>query len=498
MPINNLIVQYLTKVLGLSEYFTAWKETAMLLIMMGLIYCIIVDFKHLQQNKKSLTSTKLVFFKFFWPIIAAISLTILSLISSFVVNDTEIKVYAFGYLFELWWMNFFVIVCNWWLIRNKRLKYLSKADLKTTREANSNFLKGLTTSILVGFILVTLVSISSLVFGPKATLSPFGYGIESTNSEFISTTPLCHVVDPSLPECRLMASFTQPIHYAGYLLFIIAFLAVLIYQNQKLWQKIIYLVGIFLAIYFLFQSYTRYALLGLAVILSGAVLQYLVSKNDISLRLSKVLTGLMLFIPLVISVYFINLDPKITSAYLPQSLSKEQSTDQHYRHAANSFNIVKKSDSRLIFGYGLGATGSASKEKYQNFEDNPIYKKFYSTDNFWQLPPNRFILPENWFVSTLLNVGIFYALIYLAIIAIPFYSIFKLFRAKEYSSSLYLQTLLSLGFFGIVLGNLFQHLWENQTLTVYWTILWLWGRMLIAQTDKTKTNKNVATIVSTN
>jgi len=492
MPVNNLIVQYSTKILGFSEYFTSWKEVVMFLIMIGLIYSIIVDFKFIIHKRSTALFKISSIFKLFWPIIIAISLTLLSVISSFIVKKTDLKVYSFGYLFELWWLDFFAIVCNWWIVYKQKLEDLNDDELVLASINNHKFYRGLSLSVLSGFILVATISTGSLLFGPEKTLTPFGYGVVSNSSQFISTTPLCHGVDVSLPECRLMASFTQPIHFAGYLLFIVAFLAVIIYQNKKIQIKFLYVILLLMAIYFIYQSYTRYALLGLAVILSGSLLHYLVSKNDISLRLSKILTGLMLLIPLIISVYFINLDPKLTSSYLPQSLTKEQSTDQHYRHAANSFNIVKKSNSELLFGYGLGATGSASREKYQNYETNPIFQKFYSTNNLWLLNPREFLLTENWFVSVLLNGGIIYALLYLVIVLTPFFSIHKFFKTHKYKESLYLDVLLSLGFFGIILGNLFQHLWENQTLTIYWTILWLWGRMLIWQMPKTKKDKNVS------
>jgi hypothetical protein len=463
----------------------------MFLIMVGLIYTITIDFK-LIINKRGNVALKISnIFKFFWPIIIATILTLLSFISSFLVNKTDLKVYSFGYLFELWWLDFFAIVCNWWLIYRQKLEDLDDNALALASIENRKFYSGLSLSILSGFILVAIISICSLVFGPEKTLTPFGYGVVSSSSQFISTTPLCHAVDVSLPECRLMASFTQPIHYAGYLLLLVAFLAVIIYQQKKLVTKLPLIALLLMAIYFIYQSYTRYALLGLAVILSGSLLHYLVSKNDISFRLGKLLTAMMLLIPLIISVYFINLDPNLTSKYLPQSLTKEQSTQQHYRHAANSFNILKKSGSNLIFGYGLGATGSASRPKYQNSENNPIIKKFYATDNGWFFIPQEFLLTENWFVSELINGGVFYASLYLAIILVPFFAIFNLFKARKYSQSLYLDILLSLGFFGIILGNLFQHLWENQTLTIYWTILWLWGRMLISQTEKINKQKNV-------
>lgn len=494
MPLNNLIVQFLTKVLGVSEYFTAWKEVIMFLIILGLTYSLVMDSKLILPKIKKTPSSKLAILKLYWPILTALVLTILSLISSFVVNKTDLKVYAFGYLFELWWLNFFAIVCNWLIISSLKLKYLSKKQTLELEFKNKKFFKGLTLSIVLGFVLVSLVSLASLIIGPEKTLTPFGYGATSTNSQFVSTTPLCHNVDQSLPECRLMASFTQPIHYAGYLLFIIAFLVVQIFNQKQNLTKIFLFFSLLMSIYFVFQSYTRYAIMSVLTILTVALLYYLVSKKDLSLRLTKILVALSLLIPLIISVYVINLDPKTTTAFLPQSLAKEQSTDQHFRHAATSFKIVEKSGSNLIFGYGLGATGSASRPKYQNYENNPILKNFFPAENYWLLTSSQFLLTENWFVSELLNGGIFYVILYILIILIPFKSLYNLFKSTKYEQTLFLDVILSLGFFGIIIGNLFQHLWENQTLTIYWTIIWLWGRMLIWKSEKQKNKKNVDTI----
>jgi len=125
---------------------------------------------------------------------------------------------------------------------------------------------------LFGFVLSTLVTFATIVFGQENILPFFGFGKESLGN--LTTAPLAHLIDGGgwNSAFRLSGSFSTPNHFAGYLLIIFPVLSLGILLDKKF--QLLYKLALLASFGFIILSFARFAWLGLAVILLIWLMSY--------------------------------------------------------------------------------------------------------------------------------------------------------------------------------------------------------------------------------
>lgn len=539
MPFQNLLVQFLTKRLGAGAFVASLKDAFLLLIMILLSAEILRMSLVLKKNlKSSKTQTKKLWYKIFLPLILVLILNILAFLSSFVFNTFNFRAFIFGYYFELWWLDFFALVAvylNFFELETKLQNQFKKdiqifssqneqnfdsnsklispqnpfPNIEQNTEQNfaefhkqtqiSNFptkldsfwleLKdfrfNLNKIIATSFLLVSLVAGLSLVFGQSQVLGFFGYGAEVDPQSLISSSNACHQWDYQINVCRISGTFSHPLHFATYLLLILPIFLSNIFdpKNSKKIQ-IFYSILTFLNLFLILASFSRFAILGLFSLFTFLAVFYLHKKNFLPLKFAKIIFGLALFISCVSGILVLNLNFEKLSNYLPKALIKPSSSTIHARLISANTEIFVKGESKILTGYGIGVSGSAARQKYQDVQKNPIYQKFSYVAFKWGLLPEPMLLPDNWFLQTTLNAGVFYTLVYLVLIFLPIVDIRKIFAAKIWNTDLLLQTLPIFGFLSVFIGNLLQHLWENQTVVFYWVLIFILFKLILLENQK--------------
>lgn len=557
LPIQTILAQLTTNILGLPEWLNFWKEILCIVIMTVLLLDLVNKrfwkFNSLRGGKKEVfdetdlgteysptnniptndrlfykgvteengklktperlakkmvdyLARKKEFILATLPLILIILITIFSFLSSFVFNKSVLKVFFYGFRFEVWWLWFFAVIATWWNIsklgfQNNSPTYKNPLYPEVTKEITKlntplslrcgknevfegvqhanltnikHFYKYLTISIFLGFSFVAVISSSTLIFGQNKILKPLGFG--NTKQGLVTTAPICQVIDFGSEDCRLSGTFSTPNHFSGYLILILPiFIITLSYKTKAciktkktLHENILISflsISIFLILIFIYTSYSRFALLGLlAWFLFWFVSKF--SKKFIGKKITILTQSLTILIPLFIGIIGINLPVEVTQK-LPLGLGKPSSTIEHQRHTGASLDILKESPKILVTGLGLGSSGPAAKSEYQNLAtENNLYKNFSYISFRWYIIPERITIPENWYLQLILNGGIIYLILNMTLILY----VFKNHLNKNTNKNLHI----SLAFFTIILGNLLLHLWENQTIALYWTIIWIW------------------------
>jgi hypothetical protein len=453
-PIQVSLVIFLNQKLGFPASLSLWKECLILILIISMCYQLIA------KNTFSYLKKPEILF-----LLAFVILNILTLLSSFVWNKVELKQFLIGYRFEVFWL-WLMIIGHFWV------KYIPD------RIQLQNLFGKITSGIMFGLGACLILSTAALVFGSDY-LQLIGYQKITTNVSTDSVSaPICHVIDFGINQCRLASPFASPNHLSSYLLLILSFLIFNLsqtWQNRGNWlQQIMlnsqnprtrsYLGLSCIVIFCILQTYSRFALLGLILILGGFGIWQLRKKL---IWLDKIYTQFTIGFILLISCFAIlvtTFDPSISSRILPPFLSKPSSSIEHYRLTQVNLDILKQKPSILLQGLGQASSGPAA-----NYTPDPeLVKDFGQLTYKWFIPENRIVVPENWYLQLVLNGGLIYTLLYLLIVSLPIWNLYSSIHNK----SNYL--ILALGFMSIILGNFFLHLWENQTVVIYWSILHIW------------------------
>ncbi len=494
MPIHNLIIQVTTKVFHLSEYIVVYKDVFQIIII-GLMLWQIVEKtveKTVRQTTKENPAIRLKLFLKSFPkpsftillIIALIALNLLAIFSSFIFNQVPFRQFIFGYYFEIWWVNFLLITAFWY-----RIIILPKLSLGGfTDQFFKRFPKKFLITVTASFIFVILISGLSLWLGQEKVLGVFGYSglVTETNKSLISNSPVCHPIDYQIATCRASGTFTHPIHFASYLCLMFGLflgLGLDSWHNNKIKNhKVIGLFYISLSVVslvFLYLTYSRYAIIGLVTTLAILVITYLntnqikkaqnIIQNKLTQKLLKYISVVLVIVPFVFAFVITTFNPENYIKFLPPALAKPSSSIWHYRHTMVTWQILTDRPLGLVDGFGLGSMGSAARSKYQDLNQNFVATHYEYVAYQWFFVKETFLLTENWVLQTLINGGLFYALLYLIVVLLPIY---PLFRLKWKIQNIFVLCLAS-GFWLVVIGNLLEHLWESQTLVIYWTLLYL-------------------------
>ncbi len=479
LPIQNMLVGLLVFRLQLPEWISLWKEGVVAALLIYFLSDLVIKLKH--SNYKFNLTTKL-------PLVLVLLSTLIILVSSFVFNDKSLIHFIWGFRFELWWLWFFGVVATW-------LRFVD------TKKVALEFLPKFLLSIYLGFFLSAVVAIASIFFG-QPLVSSLWLGTEE-QSQIVHIAPKCHLIDYGINTCRLSGAFGTPNHLVAYLLLVLPiFLVNIIYTTNKrdllketielsknlnshdktsffkiakFWFEILAVV---LIVLFILLSYSRFAWLGLAVFIGFALI--LLARRwlpEVSWSNWVVKTSwfLILLIPLFIAIIAVNLNTETINALpLPEGLLKPSSTSLHARHTAAAVQIILNNPDKLLIGWGLPSAGSAAKEEYIDHYENKMIMSNLEIAYLNGILPDRLAVPENWFLQLILNGGLIYFLFYSMLVLLPLRGLWQSIVGFEMNKEVnFSKIFFGLGFFGVILGNLLLHVWENQTVALYWTLSWL-------------------------
>jgi hypothetical protein len=465
MPLHNLIVQYSTKILKFPVIVSAWKDIVLVLLILFILIHI----------RKSLFKLRVSY-----PLLLVLIINLCALLSSFIFNPvTDIKAFIFGYYFEIWWVNVFGFVVTW--LNYERQNQIDNKENNKFKELKTQWSKYFSYLFISSFIIVAIISLLANIFGQEKILGFFGYGVATTENALVGTSLVCHQVDYQIDICRSSGTFSHPIHFGGYLIFVLPIFLCLFTVSSSYKSKIFYIILILINMYLAFISGTRYYILGSIGILTVFILYHIKSsiKLNINLLFSKVIFTIILLISTLGGLAFMTINPDYLLEFLPANFVKPSSTIWHYRHTMAALDIIKESNSdgktKILTGFGIGQIGSSGRDKYQDLTKNTIVKDYGYVAYRWVLLPEPMLLTENWILQTIINGGLIYSAFYWYLVLIPIiYALIAFYKAKIFTHRIYLYLLIGMGFLGVFIGNLLQHLWENQTLVWYWIAIWIW------------------------
>ncbi len=519
MPLHNLIVQYSTKILRLPEYVVFWKDWLvgfLILVLVLEIFGIIMRLgfvKLIKENK----------FKVFLPLILVFSLNIITVLSSFVFNPFNLRAFVSGYYFELWWLDFFAVLITWFnlylyevkineILETKKECFADSSKFDELFKSNTekltsssvfsdptifhsisteastqpinNSLKLLKKQfwmfrniICFGFLITAGISLASLYFGQAEVLSNYGYANNTESVGLVGNSLVCHTIDYNVDGCRLSGTMSHPIHYAAYLLLVLPVLIVGFINVRNKFSKVAFLLMTVLNMFLIFQTYSRYALLSLPVLLV-LVLIYILRNKLFGFKafFAKFLVLICLVLPIFVSLVFVNIRSENLPSFLPKSITKPSSTIWHYYHFFAGVKTLEALGPKSITGVGMGQSGSAARTKYQDLQKNILYTQYGKIAYDWNLTEESFLLVENWYMQAILNNGWIYCVIYILMTMIPLAGFWKFLIGKN-SSKHILEMIFGFGFFAVIIGNQLEHLWENQTVVIFWVLIYFYAKI---------------------
>jgi hypothetical protein len=441
LPIQSILGVFAVNRLGLPISSLLWKEIVEVVIATILLGDI---FRKLKGRSLSYIISKT------WAIWLICILSLYTVFSSVIKISTSNII--FGFRFELFWVLFFTVVFSWFQV----------AQLETLEYLRQKIVR----AIYYGFVPVLAVSYLTLILGQEKVLGFFGFGL--SESKVLAQIPISHLVDGGgwSDWLRLSGTFTTPNHFAGYLLLILPFFLYRTVIERVVRKKLVFGFATVNIVVFIGLSFARFAWLSLLcwALLLGA---YYFMKHSF---VQKTIYVLACVLPLFIGIVAINLPEDILQKSLPTFLSKPSSTTFHARRTFATLDVLTTNPVKLWTGYGLGASGPAAKEEYTIIAQNPLYKENIDRALRYYLQPAEIVIPENWFIQLILNGGLIYGVLYCVIVLWPLGQLsFKLFGKAD--SIRAFEIYIFLGLFSIVIGNLFLHLWENQTVAIFYGLL---------------------------
>lgn len=256
--------------------------------------------------------------------------------------------------------------------------------------------------------------------------------------------------------------------------------------------NIILSLSTLILIYF---TYSRYTLIALSVILSIYLGYFLYSGLKASIKSSKlnyriyngffkIVFSLIILTPvlfLTVLVSFFNAQ-FIQNLSGPVSIIKPSSTTQHYRQKNIAIEIITKNPKNLLIGYGLGQSGPTAQKSYNLELNRPIISENYAIADKYLTLRDEVAIPENWYFQLVLNGGIIYFFVYMAIVIEPLKGLFGEIIGLGKKKIDWANIIFGLGFFGVFVGNLFLHVWENQAVSIYFVLIYIYYQM--AKMDK--------------
>jgi hypothetical protein len=448
----------LVNLFGLPQWVSFWKEFIEIVI---ISLCFVESFK---SYKNTRSSTKIYSLLPFYLLLVA---TIFSLWSSFIFNNISLKIYLIGFRFELLWVWFFVAIYTW---------------LEVAKPNTTILKKYLTKSVALGFVLVSVVSLASIFFGQQNVLPKLGF----TDNIGLTSPQVCHTIDQTTDNCSLSGTFGNPNHFAGYLILVLPFLLVLALDNRRKKSFSIYTLLLLFWVIFFCLSLARFAWIGLflAIILyliyafiAISIQKYFVlesSKTKVKSIIFVIISVLVFVMPLILSSLFFKI-PDQDLYKVPAFIGKPSSTAGHSKSVLTSVDLLKNNHLEVLTGFGLGAAGPAAKIDYYDIFSQRIITENNMVAIKNRIQNDRLPIPESWFMQLWLNGGIFYLILISIVILCPLWYFLVLGMDTKFSDPTFFY--INVCFLTIILGNLSLHLWENQTVAIYYTLLFLLGKL---------------------
>jgi hypothetical protein len=459
LPFQAILVQFLIKKLGFPSFFALWKEVAVLLIVVIFIFDLSREFIGERFSFKNLK-----LFKKTYTYLIAVSL--ISLISLF--NQIPLRDYILGFRFELFWVGFLAVTIDWLRLKRAGLAMIFNQ-------------KSFLIPIYLGLIGSLIICLISFIFGTENFYTSLGYGYSASSADIISA-PTCHVIDyaATSQNCRLVGGFSSPNHFSAYLLLVTSFLIFQIYKAHKNLASLVVNFGCLLScILLIYFTYSRYALIVLVVWLGIYLGYFLYIKIHKYKPIFKTFFGLIVVSPvlfLISLVSFFNAD-SIQNISGPVSITKPSSTTQHYRQKNIAIEIITKNPKNLLIGYGLGQSGPTAQKSYNLDSNRPIIRENYAIADKYTTFRDEVAIPENWYFQLILNGGIVYFILYMIIITQPLKGLFQEISNLGKKEIQWADIIFGLGFLGVFVGNLFLHIWENQAVSIYFVLVYIYYQL---------------------
>ncbi|MGL4759169.1 MAG: O-antigen ligase family protein [Patescibacteria group bacterium] len=418
-PNLNLIIQFLVSRVPFLSFSLLWKEFLFLLVL----------FVYLNSLRK--INKKILLFTF--------------LISIFIFFNLILKnpnqTFSFNYL-----LLSFRFELLWWYLLIFLFSILSAGEIKI----NNTFFN---VGIFVGVILSLFQSFFIFLVGESKVLE-FVNTSKNIGSNIIQLQN-CNQIDFQNTFCRMSGGFNHPNHYATYLILVLGYVLFKTIQTQIFLVKFSLVFLSFLILFAIYLTDSKAAIISLIFIFLFIVIMKL--KNFQLIRISKII---LVSIALFGSTFFL-LTFGTNTNKVPEFLRKSTSTIEHLQLSNSALGVIKKDfPKNVIQGYGLGATGPASKDVYRNYETSKYIKQNKEDLNIFNLNISRTTVPENWFYQLVLNGGILYLILYM----IPFLYFIFITNKVEYFPLI--GSLTSLYFINSVL-----HVFESSVVFIYSVLL---------------------------
>jgi hypothetical protein len=460
LPINNVLSQFFVIRLGLPALLTTWKELLVIGICLVMIGQILYIWKKTRLSGKEILRSS-------WLIILYIVLVILALASS-VVNQVDVRGLILGFRVELFWLGFFVVSSIW----VKTISSYGDQNLGT-------WVRRILQGAMIGLGIVTLVSGLILIFGGSTILPNLGFGDTwSTEDQLTIESPTCHRLDES-GTCRLTGGFPTPNHFASYLLLALPLFFTFALRNPRIKKWYIVVLGILGMIAMLLFSYSRAAWVALAASVGILGLLWLGKKlsSQISAKITIGISIAAMAAPIILWVGLLGLEAQTDTSMLTNILGRPLSTNAHAKRTLASVEILEQNPDRLVFGYGLGQSGPTSLAQYGLSVESEFAQENQTIAQEFGIKPYEIGIPENWYLQLVLNGGLLYAIGYIIILFIPLRELLtsmNIYLVDKKSTSSNMESIIyGLAFYGIVLCNLVLHVWSNQTVALYWGIVYV-------------------------
>jgi hypothetical protein len=428
LPVNSIIVNLLTRYLGISSSITIWKEV----VIVVLIFLLLLNFDFKRRIN--------------YLFIFSISLiTTIALYSSF-TNNIILSRIILGFRFELLWLILLVSII---VTKTLKVKYME-------------------IGIIIGFVLTTFFQLISSIFGNEVIYKLFGFtdgwGVnEKQVIEGVSSfkTPYCHSTDGGFLACRFTGGMPSANNYAGYLLLLIPYFYYLsTVKNGKI-QKLYYGLLV-ISIILIFCTFSRFAILALILMLAIYSIIKLINNSSI---LRSVFISFIILLPILLNVIIFE-TVKIDNFknIIPSAILRVGSSAAHVNLTSIALDVIEQDGINLVFkGYGLSETGPAAKGEYFNPRLSNFVIKNVKIGEKYNTADYLMSVPENWYLQLILNGGWIYAAIYIMIVLFTLSGLFENYSKRN---------ILLLGLFGIIIANLFLHIWESTAVSTYFCLIY--------------------------
>jgi hypothetical protein len=369
--------------------------------------------------------------------------------------DLPIFNIALGIRFEWFWLFWLCFYLCWYLFDHQRLlSNLAKLPIQI-----------LSWLIIGGFLVQGLIAV---IFGQQQLID----FLTMVDSARVLETISCNPIDFGIESCRLQGVFNSPNHFAGVGLYSLTLLLLKLIQPNSKKQTLFYLTLTLLNLIFIYLTYSRYAWFGAGLLVATTLASLLLKRFKLWSLFFIKFSFISQWTLSIFAIVIFLLGFSSFLSFLPGSVIKPSSSTEHVRHMQVARDIILISPSNFWLGFGLGSSGPLANPIYYDGDQaelNPIVRNHGSISLKYGLLPHRSAIPESWFLQVWLNGGILYLIVY-ALLSCSAYILF-LYKSVKFKSQYYI--LAGTGFLTIIIGNLILHIWENQSISLGMTLLFL-------------------------